>query len=98
MADQLNEYVDHIRENIDDHVVCYRQNYAQKYELGLMKFGGAKSSIEIEPIVEGVVVVGGYSGIVGKYVKELKNKHLNIDFLEMRNSLVIKSSNQMWSS
>lgn len=93
MADQLNDYVDHIREKIDDYVVCDRQNYAQKYELGLMKFDGAKSSIEIESFVEGVVVVGGYSGIAGKYVKELKSKHPDIEVLEMRNSLVIKSSN-----
>ena len=59
MTDQLNDYIDHIRENIDDYVVCNRQNYAQKYEPGLMKFDRAKSSIEIEPFVEGAAVVDG---------------------------------------
>ena len=81
----MNDYVDHIREKIDDYVVCYRQNYAQKYELGLMKFDGATSSIEIESFVEGVVVVGGYIGIAGKYVTELKSNHPDIADLYIRN-------------
>ena len=87
VADQLNGYVGHIRENIDDYIACYRRNYAQKYQLGLLDFDGAESSIEIEPVVAGMVVVGGYSGIAVDAIKELKTNNPKLRVLKMRNSL-----------
>lgn len=88
VAGQLNGYVDHIRKHIGDYVACYTRNYAQKYELGLMDFDGAESSIDIDPVVESMVVVGGYSGIAVDAIKELKSNNPKLRVLKMRNSLV----------
>ena len=87
VAGQLNNYVSHIRGNIDDYVACYTRNFSQKYQLGLIKFEGVEASIEIEPIVEGVVVVSGYSGIASSAISELKAAHPDIQVKVMRNSL-----------
>ena len=88
VANQLNEYVGHIRENIDDYTACYTRNYAQKYQLGLLDFEGAESSINIGPHVEGMIVVGGYTGIAADAIRELRSKHPELRIMEMRNSLV----------
>jgi len=55
-----------------DRTACYTRNYAQKYQLGLIDFESAESSIKIEPCVEGVVVVGGYEDKAIRYINELK--------------------------
>ena len=87
VANQLNEYVGHIREKIDDYTACYTRNYAQKHQLGLLDFEGAESSVDIEPVVEGMVMVGGYSGLAADAVRELRSKHPELRIKEMRNSL-----------
>lgn len=88
VAGQLARYVNHVREHISDYIDCYRRNYAQKYQLGLLDFDGAESSIDIEPLVEGMVVVGGYTGLATAAVRELKSKHPELRIRVMRNSLV----------
>jgi hypothetical protein len=87
VAGQLNNYVSHIRDNIDDYIACYTRNFSQKHQLGLVNFEGSEASIEIEPVVEGVVVVGGYSGIASGAISELKTAHPDIQVKVMRNSL-----------
>ena len=87
VAGQLNNYVSHIRANIEDYVACYTKNYGQKKQLGLINFKGMEASIEIESVVEGVVVVGGYSGIASGAISELKSAHPDIRVKVMKNSL-----------
>ena len=88
VAMQLNNYVAHVDKYIDDYINCYSRNYAQQRRLGLLNFKSAEDKIEILPIVEGLVVVGGYSGIAQDAIAELKSNHPNIRVKEMRNSLV----------
>ena len=88
VATQLDGYVEHIRAHIGDYIECHTRNYAQKHRLGLLDFDGAESSIDIDPIVEGMVVVGVYTGIAADAVNELKTKHPELRIMERRNSLV----------
>lgn len=73
---QVNEYVKHIREHIDDYAYCYQRNYEQKKQLGL--FDNAKNPmpdsilIDREPkSVQGMVVAGGYSRLAERNIKRL---------------------------
>ena len=53
----------------------------------MINFKGMEASIEIESVVEGVVVVGGYSGIASGAISELKSAHPDIRVKVMKNSL-----------
>jgi len=72
--EQLKGYVDHIDKHFDDYKMCYEENYRQKKKLGLLD-EPKYASIEIVKPVEGLVVVGGYSGAGEPQIKLLKEKY-----------------------
>jgi hypothetical protein len=77
VAAQLNYYVAHINKNFKDYKKCYEEQYKQKKALGLIDIP-TFPSIEIEKSAEGLIIVGGYSGIANEKIKSLKNKHKNL--------------------
>lgn len=91
VGEQLNAYVVHIRKYMKDYVDCYKENYRQKKELGL--FGSdLPNDIEIDKnTVEGLIVVGGYSGLAGKarpnLCQKIKENRWNIKVQQKRNEI-----------
>lgn len=73
VIEQLEGYIDRIKNNFPPYEKCYKKTVRQKQELGLIN---EKLRINIEKGVSGIVVVGGYSGIVekNKYIERLKLK------------------------
>lgn len=79
VAGQLARYVAAIQANIAAFKGCYEKNYAQKRRLGLI--GGSSwdnempESISIDDKVEGLILVGFYSGIGRRQVNTLLETH-----------------------
>ena len=73
VALQLEEYIDHIKQNFILYKRCYEIQYKQKKNLGLIQRPNF-ASIEIVEPVDGIVIVNGYSGIAKLQIKELKDK------------------------
>ena len=74
VGEQVNGYVDHIREYILDYAKCYQENYRQKKNLGLFSsdMPGA-IVINTDPeTVEGIVVSCGYSQLAEANIEALK--------------------------
>ena len=71
VASQLDNYLKHIAINFTDYKKCYEIQFEQKKELGLIKIPSSNKIDIIEP-VEGIILVGGYSGIAIKQIKELR--------------------------
>jgi len=71
VVSQLDHYVQHIKLNFDYYKPCYELHYEQKKKLDLIKHP-AFPVIEIVPPVEGIIVVGGYSGKAKEYINILK--------------------------
>lgn len=74
VASQLSGYVKHIEKHFDDYKECYELNYEQKKELGFIK-KPQYDEIDIVKPVEGLIVVGGYSGIAKVQIKSLRNNY-----------------------
>lgn len=100
VGEQLNKYIKHIKikEHMKDYVACYKENYQQKKELGLFDLFGPclPNEVEIdedEKTVEGLIVVGGYSGLADKALKNLcqkiREKRWDIKVQRMRNKIEI---------
>ena len=98
VGSQLNWYVDHIREYMKDDVDCYKENYRQKKELGLFDPFDTCLPNEIaidkdKKTVEGLIVVGGYSGLADKALRnlcqEIREKRWDIKLQRMRNKIEI---------
>jgi len=77
VAEQLNAYVKHVKDNLVAFSGCYQKQYSQKKRMGLLDV--PHESIEIDGDVEGCVVVIGYSGLAENKIKALKNNHPNIN-------------------
>ena len=77
VAEQVENYVNHIKNNFQDYKSCYEKQYLQKKRLGLIK-KPKWDSIKIIPDVHGLIIVGGYSGIAKEQIKELKEKYPNL--------------------
>jgi hypothetical protein len=79
VVSQLDDYVKHIENNFSDYKKCYEKQFKQKRELGLIKNPAIDSVNIVEP-VEGIILIGGYSGIARKQIEELKKAfpHLQI--------------------
>jgi hypothetical protein len=91
VGDQLSTYVKHLRGYIEDYVECYRKNYWQKKQLGLFD-PGLPNHIEIEKdIVEGIIIVGGYSGLANKALANLchsiRSNRWDIKVQQIRNEI-----------
>jgi len=81
---QLKGYVERITENFQQYKECYEKNVLQKQELGLLPDG---LKINIVKGVLGLVVVGGYSGLAKKSIRELKTRHPHIKVLHIKNKI-----------
>ena len=80
VAKQLDIYINHIKDNFNDYKRCYESHFEQKRELGLIRNPSIDKIDIIEP-VEGVILVGGYSGIARKQINDLK---ISFPHLEVR--------------
>jgi len=86
VADQLDVYVEHIQEYFEDYKRCYEEHYIQKKALGLITVPGY-DSIEIVNPVEGIILVGGYSGIAKKHIKALKQSYPKLKVKQFTNDM-----------
>ncbi len=84
VIEQLRGYVKRIKNNFGDYKICYELNIKQKQELGLMD-----NNLKINIIngVFGLVVVGAYSKIADKRIKELKQKAPELRVIQLNNSI-----------
>lgn len=70
---QLTRYIKHIKSKIKSWAYSYKEMYRQMKMLGLFE-QCPWDDIEIDQIVDGIIVVGGYSGIARESIKNL-TKH-----------------------
>lgn len=78
VAQQLNEYVAHIKEHIHEYQECYQKQYAQKKAIGIID-DSLFDEISISDEVRGLVVVGGYTKMAAQSIKELKEHSPSIE-------------------
>ncbi len=86
VASQLDYYVKHINDNFEDYKRCYEKQFEQKRELGLIKSPVFDKIIIIEP-AEGIILVGGYSGIAKKHIDELKTTFSHLKVKQFTNEI-----------
>lgn len=86
VATQLDDYLKHIKTNFTDYKICYEIHFAQKKELGLIKIPTSNKIEIIEP-VEGIILVGGYSGIAKKQISELKKTFPHLKIKQFTNEI-----------
>lgn len=107
VADQLKRYIEHIedkenhKENAKQYADCYTINYRQKYALGLL--GGSKlpapDDFKIDRnVVEGVVIVGGYTNQAKAQIEQLKKENRNIKVKLFSNRLVDDGGTPVWTT
>jgi len=77
VANQLNNYVNHITEHFKEYKSCYEKNYSQKKIWGLFE-NPNWDAIEIVPNVQGMIIVGGYSGLAKEQIEVLKKNYPTI--------------------
>jgi hypothetical protein len=77
VASQLDGYIYHIKQHFTDYKNCYEKQYSQKKELGLFD-KPTFVNIEIEEPIEGIIIVGGYSGIAKAQIVMLRKTHPNL--------------------
>lgn len=86
VGDQLSEYVDHIKAHFEDWKSSYEITYRQLKGLDLFnqpKYG----QVEIVKGTEGMVVVGGYSGIAAESIEVLEKEFPNLEVRQLTNLL-----------
>ena len=91
VASQLEDYIARIRSNYGDYVRCYKLNYQQKWDMGLIdprQYPDAPTpaQVTIDPnseSVEGIIVVGGYSQIGLKAIAKLRREYPNVRVLQL---------------
>ena len=86
VAEQLEGYVNHVKDHFDDYKECYEKHYKQKKELGLFEKPEYKEIEIVEP-VEGMIVVGGYSGMAVDRIKILEKKYPHLDIKPFKHEL-----------
>lgn len=74
VADQLDQYMSAVTGNIEAFRECYERNYTEKRQLGLLR-GDLPKQIVIDREVEGLILVGFYSGIGRRQTEKLLQKH-----------------------
>jgi hypothetical protein len=75
----------HIKENFVDYKKCYEVHFEQKKELGLINSHSNK--IEIMEPVEGIILVGGYSGIAKRQISELEKAFPHLEIKQFTNEI-----------
>ena len=85
VGEQLTRYIKHIESNIKSWTYSYKEMYRQMKMLGLFK-QCPWDDIEIDLIVDGIIVIGGYSGIAKESIKNLRKHYpkLKINLIENR--------------
>jgi hypothetical protein len=86
VGEQLSGYVDHIKAHFQDWKVSYEITYCQLKRFGLFD-QPEFNDIEIVKGTEGMVVVGGYSGIAAERIGELNNAFPNLKVKQFKNLL-----------
>lgn len=86
VAKQINGYLEHIRHYKNDYKLCYEKHYQQKRRLGIITIPESLS-ISIVPEVDGLIVVGGYSGIARERIKKLQNDYPKLQLKQFRHRL-----------
>ncbi len=86
VAGQLQVYVEHIQKHFKDYKACYETHFLQKRELGLIQTPNFKEIEIVEP-VEGIILVGGYSGIAEKQIVELKTAFPSLEVRHFTNAM-----------
>ncbi|MBI9037821.1 MAG: hypothetical protein JEY97_06775 [Bacteroidales bacterium] len=86
VASQLDKYLKHVKTNFIDYKKCYEIQFTQKKELGLIEIPTI-NKIEIIKPVEGIIIVGGYSGIAKKQMSELRAAFPNLIIKQFTNEL-----------
>jgi len=71
VLEQLCDYIERMERDLTNIARCYETSYSQMNALGLLEDGMPKA-IEIAGPVEGMIVVGGYSGIANNAIKSLR--------------------------
>jgi hypothetical protein len=94
---QLNSFIDRVKKYIGDYADCYEKNYRQKKQLGLFdpfddRLPGKIEIDRNENTVEGLIVVGGYSQLAEKVLREnlcpkIKRNWPHIKVQRMRNKI-----------
>lgn len=83
VAEQLEFYVSHIRNQFNEYKYCYEKNYCQKKKLGLFT-RPSYEQIEIVPEISGCVVVVGYSGVAQEQINNLKRLHPDLSVKRLK--------------
>jgi hypothetical protein len=86
VGDQLLGYINHIKAHFPDWKASYEITYRQLKGLGLFD-RPEYDEIEIVKDTEGMVVVGGYSGIAAESIRELKNEFPNLEIKQLKHRL-----------
>jgi hypothetical protein len=86
VAFQLDDYVRHIKNNFSDYKECYEKHFEQKRKLGLINKPKVDFINIIQP-VEGIILVGGYSGIAIKQINELKTIYPHLEVKQFTNEI-----------
>ena len=93
VGDQLNKYVKHIKKFIEHYAECFKENYQQKKQLGLFDSSLPKRIEISKNPVEGLIVVGGYSGLARKALanlcQKIRKNRWDIKVQQMRNEIEI---------
>lgn len=84
VVNQLDYYINHINQYFNDYKSCYELQYEQKVELGILENMPFKKIKIVKP-VEGMVVVGGYSGIAKKNIDLLKKQYPSLEVKHFEN-------------
>ena len=74
VASQLSTYVGHVDKYFSAYKACYEKHYFQKRAMGVIEKPDW-DTIEIIPNVQGMIVVGGYSGIAREQLEVLNAKY-----------------------
>lgn len=77
VANQLNSYITHISDHFVEYKSCYEKYYSQKKILGLLP-NSRLDEIDIVPHVEGMIIVGGYSGLAKEQIEVLRKNYPDI--------------------
>jgi hypothetical protein len=72
---QLDCYLRHIKAYFNSYKECYERHLLQKVELGLLS---KPEKVEIVEPVEGMILVGSYSGIAQNSINDLQAANPNI--------------------
>lgn len=77
VAQQLSFYLNHIEQHFPEYQQCYEKHYYQKQKLGLVE-GAVWDKIEIVSGVQGMIMVGGYSGLAREQIEHLQTHYPNL--------------------